>query len=67
LSYKLDLINVDRKEHCYRLTRKEISKFYMEHSVNVRLDQGYTRSVKTGRGVRLGCRLSPIVFNLYTR
>ena len=37
----------------------------MEHSVNVRLDQGYIRSVKTGRGVRLGCCLSPTAFSLY--
>jgi hypothetical protein len=67
LSFKLDLINVDRKEHLYPLTSKKISKLYMEQSVNVRLDRGYTKSVKTGRGVRLGCRLSPIVFSLYTR
>jgi hypothetical protein len=39
---------------------------YMEQSVKVRLDQGETRSVKTGRGVRQGCCLSPILFNLYS-
>jgi hypothetical protein len=65
-SSKLDLINVDRKEHLYRLTRKKISKLYMEQSVNVRLDQGYTRSVKTGREIRIRCRLSPTVFGLFT-
>jgi hypothetical protein len=46
--------------------RRLISKLYMEHSVNIRLDQGETRSVKIGRGVRQGCCLSPILFNLYS-
>jgi hypothetical protein len=38
----------------------------MEQSVKIRLDQGERRSVKIGRGVRQGCCLSPIVFNLYS-
>jgi hypothetical protein len=38
----------------------------MEQSVKIRLDQGETRSVKIGRGVRQGCCLLPIVFNLYS-
>jgi hypothetical protein len=47
--------------------RRLISKLYMEQSVKVRLDQGGTRSVKIGRGVRQGCCLSPILFNLYSK
>jgi hypothetical protein len=35
-------------------------------SVKVRLNRGETRSVKIGRGVRKGCCLSPIMFNLYS-
>jgi len=46
--------------------RRLISKLYMEQKVKVRLDQGETRSVKIGRGVRQGCCLSPILFNLYS-
>jgi hypothetical protein len=38
----------------------------MEQSVKIRLDQGETRSVKIGRGVRQGCCLSPILFILYS-
>jgi len=43
-----------------------ISNLYMAQSVKVRLNRGETRSVKTGRGVRQGCCLSPILFKLYS-
>jgi len=46
--------------------RRLISNLYMVRSVKVRLNQGETRSVKIGRGVRQGCCLSPILFNLYS-
>jgi len=39
---------------------------YMAQSVKVRLNRGETGSVKIGRGVRHGCCLSPIMFNLYS-
>jgi retron-type reverse transcriptase len=44
--------------------RRLISNLYMAQSVKVRLNRGETRSVKTGRGFRQGCCLSPILFNL---
>jgi hypothetical protein len=47
--------------------RRLVSKLCMEQSVKVRLDQGETGSVKIGRGVRQGCCLSPILFNLYSK
>jgi hypothetical protein len=44
--------------------RRLISKLYMDQRVKVRLDQVETKSVKTGRGVRQGCCLSTLLFNL---
>jgi hypothetical protein len=46
--------------------RRLISTLYMGQSVKVRLHQGVTKSVKIGRGVRQGCCLSPLLFNLYS-
>jgi hypothetical protein len=46
--------------------RRLIRNLYMAQSVKVRVNQGETSSVKIGRGVRQGCRLSPVLFNLYS-
>jgi hypothetical protein len=43
--------------------RRLISKLYIDQSVKVRLDQGETKSVKTGINISKGCCLSPILFN----
>ena len=42
-------------------------RLIMAQSVKVRLNRGETRSVKIGRGVRQGCCLSSIRFNLYSK
>jgi hypothetical protein len=46
--------------------RRLIIKLYMDQSVKVQLDQGVTKNVKIGRGVRQGCCLSPLLFSLYS-
>jgi len=46
--------------------RRLISNLYRAQSVKVRLNRRETRSVKIGRGVRKGCCLLPILFNLYS-
>jgi len=46
--------------------RRLISNLYMAQSAKVRLNREKTRSVKTGRGVRKGCCLLIILFNLYS-
>ena len=44
--------------------RRLISKLYMDQCV--KLNQVETRCVKTGRSVRQGCCLLPVLFNLYS-
>jgi hypothetical protein len=46
--------------------RRLINNLYMAQSVKVRLNRGGKRSVKTGKGVRQGCCLSPFLFTLYS-
>jgi len=43
-----------------------ISNLYMDQRVKVRLDRGETRSVQIVRGVRQGCCLLPVMFNMYS-
>ena len=46
--------------------RKLINRLYVDRCVKVGLDQRETRSMKIGRGVRQGCCLSLILFDLYS-
>jgi hypothetical protein len=47
------------------VVRTENARF-LKVRVLVRLDLGESSSVKIGKGVRQGCFLSPILFNLYS-
>jgi len=42
-----------------------IKKIYGETEVVVRTREGYTEEFKTRKGVRQGCVMSPILFNVY--
>ena len=46
--------------------KRLISNLYMAQSVKVLLNRGETGSVKIGKGVRKGCCLSSILFNVYS-
>jgi len=46
--------------------RRLISKLYMDQSAEIKLDQGETRCLKNGKGVRQGRCLPPILFKLYS-
>jgi hypothetical protein len=61
----MDQSNADPKRNLYRLEPKINREIYMDQSVKLKLGQGETRSVKTGRGVRKECCLSPILFTFY--
>ena len=45
--------------------RRLITNLYLGQRVKVRLHHGETNSVEIGRGVRQGCYMSPVLFNLY--
>jgi hypothetical protein len=46
--------------------RRLISKLYLCQGVQIQLHQGEFRSVKFGGGVRRGCCLSEMLFNLHS-
>ena len=45
--------------------RRLILNLFVGQRVKLRFNQGETDSVKIVRGVRQGCCMSPILFNLY--
>ena len=59
LLYKLSKINVQGK--FYSL----IKSLYSKSTCSVRIGNNKTRSFQYARGVRQGCILSPLLFNLY--
>ena len=52
-------IGVDWRE------RRLICDLYMGQRVNLRFDRGKNNRVEIGRGVRQGCCMPPVLFNLY--
>ncbi|XP_071580229.1 uncharacterized protein [Temnothorax nylanderi] len=65
--------NVDR-EILWRILRdkgtneqllRRLEMIYEETEVVVRTSQGYTKKFQTSKGVRQGCVISPLLFNLY--
>jgi hypothetical protein len=69
---KCDHVNWARLTKILKLTgiewreRRLIRTMCMDQCIKLKLDQRETRKVKTGGGVRQGCCLSPILFNLYS-
>ena len=64
---QLDKINADPKGNGIDWRERILIRdLYVAQSVKVRLKRGETRSVKIRRGVRQGCCLSPILFDLYS-
>jgi len=64
--------NVDRELPWKKMRSKgikqlleRIEKIYEDTEVMVRTRQGYTEGFKTRKGVRQGCVMSPILFNVY--
>ena len=45
--------------------RRLIGNLYMGQQMRVRIDGEYSEPGKVGRGVRQGCPLSPLLFNIY--
>jgi hypothetical protein len=55
-----------KKTAIYWRKRRLISNLFKAQRVKLKLNGMKTRCMKTGRGVRKGCCLSPILFNLYS-
>jgi len=44
---------------------RRTNKIYEETKITIRTEQGFTRSFRTTKGVRQGCVMSPLLFNIY--
>jgi hypothetical protein len=66
LTVQLDHIAADRKRIGYRWRGRRINcNLYVDRSVKARLDRRETRLMKIRRGIRQGCCLSLILFNVH--
>src|SRR6218665_3362594 len=59
ISLSLLLIGVDWRE------RRLIGNLYLGQKVRTRIESEYSEPGLIGRGVRQGCPLSPLLFNIY--
>ena len=59
------LMNALRRKGVDWKERRLIGNLYMGQRVKIRIDGEYSEPGKIGRGVRQGCPLSPILFNIY--
>ena len=57
----LEEIGVDWRD------RRLIAKLYMEQTAVVRINSEVTEPCLIGRGVRQGCPISPVLFNIYAK
>jgi len=57
--YKLDALGIRGK--CYQF----IKNLYLTSKASVKIDDQYSESFNIMKGVRQGCPLSPILFNLF--
>ena len=55
----LEKIGIDWRD------RRMIAALYMNQTASVRTRSGNTERAEIGRGVRQGCILSPLIFNIY--
>lgn len=59
-----DRVNWTTRMQFVKVTGINWHELYMDQSVKLKLDKRETRKVKTVRGIRRGCCLLLIVFNL---
>ena len=63
----LNFVQIPKKTSIGQCERKQLNKLYMNQSVTVRLDQGKTRRMKTGKVFGKNAVLSPIQLKLYNK
>ena len=59
------LINALRRRGIDWKDRRLIGNLYMNQTVNIRIEGEYSEAEEIGRGVRQGCPLSLLLFNIY--
>ncbi|CAG9841161.1 unnamed protein product [Diabrotica balteata] len=60
------LVDILKSKNIDSRDLKIISNLYWNQTAKVRVDSQYTENIKIQRGVRQGCVLSPLLFNVYS-